>query len=289
MMALVKLRPAIWPIKYFVLAMAAPATLCAAGLMVASCGPIQSAQVQDQINGMIGLSKERVLSCMGPPTSTAQAGATEVWSYNSLGPVTTSALVTANQSLAIGSTTTSQEYCAVNLTMQNDRVTASNYRSLGKLLSPSLPCYTVLHACVPNPAAVAQAAQTRQAIQPILAESITCSTAVYQSPKAAPLRVHLPYNPKDATPAQLSDRAFATENEIAALQGAHQRLGECRQASLSKLSGVLPAAVPPLAAAIAATEGDQAQLFARKMTWGEYTTRGRDRAVQLEQTLLTIR
>jgi len=75
-MALVKLRPAIWPIKYFVLAMAAPATLCAAGLMVASCGPIQSAQVQDQINGMIGLSKERVLSCMGPPTSTAQAGAT---------------------------------------------------------------------------------------------------------------------------------------------------------------------------------------------------------------------
>ena len=71
----------------------------------------------------------------------------------------------------------------------------------------------------------AGAAQTRQAIQPILAESMTCSTAVYQSPEAAPLRVHLPYNPKDATPAQLSDRAFATESEIAALQGAHQRLG----------------------------------------------------------------
>jgi hypothetical protein len=94
---------------------------------------------------------------------------------------------------------------------------------------------------------------------------------------------------KDATPARLSDRAFATDNEIEAMKIMHPRLQECRQASLSKLSGVLPAAVPPLAAAIAATEGDRAQLFARKMTWGAYVTRGRDRAVQLEQTLLTTR
>ena len=88
-------------------------------LLLASCGPIQSGQVQDQINGMIGLAKEHVLSCMGPPTSTANAGATEVWSYNSLGPINTSAIVSGNQSLVVGSTSTSQEFCVVNLTMQN--------------------------------------------------------------------------------------------------------------------------------------------------------------------------
>jgi hypothetical protein len=122
-------------------------------LSVAGCGPIQSSQVGDQINGMIGLSKEHVLSCMGPPSSTAQAGATEVWAYNSAGAINSSTLVSGSRSLAIGSTTTSQEFCAVNLTMQSDRVVAANYRSQGKLLAPSLPCYTVLHACVPNPVA----------------------------------------------------------------------------------------------------------------------------------------
>jgi hypothetical protein len=32
---------------------------------------------------MIGLSKEQVLACMGPPVSKAKEGSTEVWSYPS--------------------------------------------------------------------------------------------------------------------------------------------------------------------------------------------------------------
>jgi hypothetical protein len=102
---------------------------------------------------------------MGPPSSTAQVGATEVWAYNSAGAVNSSTFVSGNQSLAIGSTTTSQEFCAVNLTMQSDRVVSANYRSQGKLLAPSLPCYTVLHACVPNPvAASVQVDRNKEAV-----------------------------------------------------------------------------------------------------------------------------
>jgi hypothetical protein len=149
--------------------------------LLTSCGPIQSAQVQDHINGMIGLNKEHILSCMGPPTSTANAGVTEVWSYNSLGPINTSAVVSGNQSLAVGSTSTSQEFCVVNLTMQNDRVVAANTRSQGKLLSPNLPCYAVLHACVPNPMPVsAQAERTKEA-------AAYCKE-LYQDPRLDPLR-----------------------------------------------------------------------------------------------------
>jgi hypothetical protein len=33
-------------------------------LFLASCGPIQSGQVADQINAMVGLRQEHVLSCM---------------------------------------------------------------------------------------------------------------------------------------------------------------------------------------------------------------------------------
>lgn len=150
-------------------------------VIVAGCGPIQSAQVADQINGMVGLSKEHVLSCMGPPSSTAQVGATEVWAYNSAGAVNSSTLVSGNQSMAFGSTTTSQEFCAVNLTMQSDRVVAANYRSQGKLLAPSLPCYMVLHACVPNPvAASAQADRTK--------ETVAYCHELYKDPRLDPIR-----------------------------------------------------------------------------------------------------
>ena len=45
---------------------------------------IQRAQVANEAqNSMIGLSKEQILACMGPPANQAAVGATEVWSYNS--------------------------------------------------------------------------------------------------------------------------------------------------------------------------------------------------------------
>ena len=119
-------------------------------MVVAACAPIRSAKVADQINGMVGLSKEHVLSCMGPPQSVAQAGAIEVWAYNSSGAVNSSILASWNQSILFGTATTSQESCVVNLTMSNNIVISANYRSYGKLIAPSLPCYYVLHACVPN-------------------------------------------------------------------------------------------------------------------------------------------
>lgn len=141
-----------------------PRIVCGAVALVAlaGCGPIMSSQVADQINGMVGLSKEHVLSCMGPPTSTSSAGATEVWTYNSLGPVNSSTVLSGNQSFVVGSTSTSQEFCAINLTMQSDRVVMANYRSQGKLLAPSLPCYSVLHACVPNPGTASAQAESTQ-------------------------------------------------------------------------------------------------------------------------------
>jgi predicted aspartyl protease len=150
-------------------------------LILTSCGPIRSAQVADQINGMIGLSKEHVLSCMGPPSETAQVASTEVWSYSTRGPVTSTALISANQNFAVGSLTTHQEYCLVNLTMKNDLVVAANYRSQGKLLSPSLPCYSVLHACVPDPEAAKASTNATK-------EATAFCKGLYKDPRLDPLR-----------------------------------------------------------------------------------------------------
>jgi hypothetical protein len=121
--------------------------VAALSVMLTACGPVQSAQVQDQINAMTGLSKEKVLSCMGPPSSKSSEGATEVWTYNNAGSVTTNAYVSGNQYGTFGSANTTQEYCVVNLTMNDGIVVNANYRSQGKLLAPSLPCYNVLSVC----------------------------------------------------------------------------------------------------------------------------------------------
>ena len=169
---------------------------------------------------MIGLAKEHVLSCMGPPTSTANAGATEVWSYNSLGPINTSAIVSGNQSLVVGSTSTSQEFCVVNLTMQNDRVVAANTRSQGKLLSPNLPCYAVLHACVPNPVpASAQADRTKEAVA-------SCKE-LYADPRLDPLRGVISI---DAAPtlSMQSNQNYVTDDQRTALDVYQPLHEQCR-------------------------------------------------------------
>jgi hypothetical protein len=189
-------------------------------LIVASCGAIQSSQVADQINGMVGLSKEHVLSCMGPPSSTAQVGTTEVWAYNSLGPIDSSTVVSGNQSLVVGSTSTSQQFCLVNLTMQSDRVVAANYRSQGRLLTPSLPCYTVLRACVPNPApASAQADRTKEA-------AAYCK-GLYNDPRLDPLRgvIALDQSP---TLGMQSSSARITDVQRPALDALKSMLEQCR-------------------------------------------------------------
>jgi len=61
---------------------------------------------------MIGLIKEQVLACMGPPASKATEGPTEVWSYPS-------------------------GNCIVNVTMMDGKVKRMNYVGpTGGLLSP---------------------------------------------------------------------------------------------------------------------------------------------------------
>jgi hypothetical protein len=65
--------------------------------------------------------------------------------------------------------------------MQNDRVVAANTRSQGKLLSPNLPCYAELHACVPNPIPVSAPAEKTK-------EAAAFCKELYQDPRLDPLR-----------------------------------------------------------------------------------------------------
>ncbi|MHC2535998.1 hypothetical protein ACVJMY_005567 [Bradyrhizobium diazoefficiens] len=117
-------------------------------LAAALCGcAIQRAQVaQDARAQMVGMSKEQVLACMGPPANKAAEGQTEVWSYNS-GDGT----VVASGSASYGSFSgrSSQRFCHINVVMSGGAVAAVNYQGpTGGLITAGEQCAYAVDACV---------------------------------------------------------------------------------------------------------------------------------------------
>jgi len=118
----------------------------ALGAMLAGCA-IQRAQVaQDARVQMVGMSKEQVLVCMGPPASKATEGLSEVWGYNS-GDGT----VVASGSVSGGSFSgvSSSRFCRINLVFSGAAVTTVNYQGpTGGLITAGEQCAYAVDACV---------------------------------------------------------------------------------------------------------------------------------------------
>ena len=141
----------------------------AAALLISALGgcAVQRAQVSSEARqALIGLSKEDVLGCMGPPSNKMNEGSTEVWSYNS-GDGRTTTIADANASTTMratrfgntvtgnattygfGSATTRSRYCVVNVVMTDARVSRVNYLGpTGGLLTGGEQCAYAVQACV---------------------------------------------------------------------------------------------------------------------------------------------
>lgn len=88
---------------------------------------------------MVGMAKEQVLACAGPPANRASEGQTEVWSY--------STTPTFTSDRGTGST----RFCTVNVTMSSGRVSAVDYSgATGGLLSAGEQCAYVVEKCAPR-------------------------------------------------------------------------------------------------------------------------------------------
>jgi outer membrane protein assembly factor BamE (lipoprotein component of BamABCDE complex) len=124
--------------------------VCALIIASVSAGcSIQRAQVAAQAQTtMIGMSKEQVLACMGPPITKATEGATEVWSYQSGNGHTD---VAASGGRFWGTGTSTQRFCTVNVTMTGGRVAQLNYVGpTGGLLTAGEQCAFALENCTPR-------------------------------------------------------------------------------------------------------------------------------------------
>ena len=115
------------------------------GLLLGSCA-LQRAQIATEAqSGMIGLTKEQVLACMGPPVNKASEGATEVWSYAS-GNGRTQVAIAGGQDWASGVST--HRFCTVNVTMTDGRVSRVNYVGpTGGLLTGGEQCAFAVQNC----------------------------------------------------------------------------------------------------------------------------------------------
>lgn len=116
------------------------------GVGLGACA-IQRAQVaNDAQTKMIGLTKEQVLACMGPPANQAAVGRTEVWSYDS-GNGQRDVLVSGNRFIA-GATAT-QRFCTVNIAMTEGLVSNVSYVGpTGGLLTQGEQCAFAVQSCV---------------------------------------------------------------------------------------------------------------------------------------------
>jgi hypothetical protein len=106
--------------------------LCAAS---GGCAIERAAVAQQAQGDMVGLSKEQVLTCMGPPMNKAAEGATEAWAYS-----------THPTHLDSDSPT---RYCTVTVLLTGGRVSAVRYQGpTGGLLAQGEQCAYAVAACV---------------------------------------------------------------------------------------------------------------------------------------------
>jgi hypothetical protein len=108
------------------------------GFALTACAFERAQIANDARINMIGLSKEQVLACMGPPLNQYAKGTTEVWSYNSEKKVTPDG--DANGS------------CTINVKMWSGRVGAVDYLGLsGGLITFNEACASAVQKCAASP------------------------------------------------------------------------------------------------------------------------------------------
>jgi hypothetical protein len=121
-------------------------------IALALCGALggcafQRAEIaQDARAQMVGMPKEQVLACMGPPANKAAEGATEVLGYNSGNGMT---VTDASYGRFGGTAVSISRFCTVNIVFAGGQVSAVNYNGpTGGLLTQGEQCAYAVNSCV---------------------------------------------------------------------------------------------------------------------------------------------
>jgi hypothetical protein len=153
---------------------------------ITACAFQRAQEASDARAAMVGMPKEQVLACMGPPASSAAVGGTEVWTYNS-GNGRTDTFGTASafggptSATAIGSNTTTSRFCKVDVVMARGRVSRINYSGpTGGLITAGEQCAFAIDNCMQQQQQVPMrtAVQVVPLAPPDAAQPVAMSVAV---------------------------------------------------------------------------------------------------------------
>jgi len=120
--------------------------IVALGAALAGCATERAPVAEDARLQLVGMSKEQILACMGPPAGKAVESLTEVWSYN-----TGDGTVVASGATSSGtySGTSSSRFCKIEVVFAPATVITVNYFGpAGGLPTASEQCASALSACV---------------------------------------------------------------------------------------------------------------------------------------------
>ncbi len=139
---------------------------------VGACEIQRAQQASDAQTTMVGMEKEQVLACMGPPAGMAALGGTEVWTYNSgNGRTDTDAWASAwggwRSAFGVGSSSSTSRFCKIDVVMNGGRVARVNYTGpTGGLLTDGEQCAFAIRNCLHQAAAYSSAPAPSQALSP---------------------------------------------------------------------------------------------------------------------------
>jgi len=125
---------------------------------LSGCAAERAIVAQDAQQKMVGLSKEQLFTCMGPPVSKSAEGATEMWTYSSgnghtsIAAMTTATANTHGPGMSGNASTfgvASQRYCIVNVAIVSGSVSRVNYSGpTGGLITGDEQCAFAVRNCV---------------------------------------------------------------------------------------------------------------------------------------------
>ena len=122
--------------------------------------------------------------------------------------------------------------------------------------------------------------------QDVVQTQVACLRDVYDSGAAAPIRPRQPFDISEVSREQLGDSLLITPSEIVVLSDVHSRFQACQHQFFEQLQTVAPTVAPIFARAYRDADDDTLALMQRRMAWGEYTRRRRDRALTNQQMLV---
>jgi hypothetical protein len=102
-----------------------------------------------------------------------------------------------------------------------------------------------------------------------------CGAGVYNTPAEEPLRAHAPFDIRDATLQQLTDKSLATDVEVAAILQTHPQIQGCRKAFLDEISQLTPSVGAIFMAQFTKIDDSLMDLIQKKQSWGEHEQRVR--------------